>query len=171
MRVFSRAMPSAFDILGLPARFALDERELERRYRERARALHPDRVGGAAIGDAVDLNAAYRTLKDDLTRARALLDARGSGLAEEGRREDPELLVTVMELREALERARDRGDETAIAALATRARGDYEAARDRLAAALDANDHESAERHLARMRYYRRLLDEVDAIEDANLVG
>ena len=37
-------MPTHFERLGLPARFALDPEALERSYLERSRALHEDRV-------------------------------------------------------------------------------------------------------------------------------
>lgn len=164
-------MSSYFEILGVPPRFELDAALLERRYRDLSRALHPDRAGSASAGEAVDLNVAYHALRDELTRGRALLDALGSRVEGSAREEDPEFLVTIMELREALSDARDRGDEAGIEALAARVKETYRGVRAELIGALDAGDHMAAERHLARMRYYRRFLDEVDAIEDANLAG
>ena len=34
------------ELLGVPALFALDEQELEKRHRDLSRALHPDRYAG-----------------------------------------------------------------------------------------------------------------------------
>ena len=38
-------MTDYFELLGLPRRFAVDLAELERRYLELSREVHPDRAG------------------------------------------------------------------------------------------------------------------------------
>ncbi|GAB4201351.1 MAG: Fe-S protein assembly co-chaperone HscB [Sandaracinaceae bacterium] len=167
-------MRSPFDILGVEPRFDLDLAALERRFRELSKLHHPDR--GAAgrtpaerresLGKAMDLNEAYRTLRDDLTRARAVLAAQGVEVTGEERADDPGFLLEVMELREGLGEARERADLATVRRLAAEVRAAYEAARAALSIALERRDHADARRALGRMRYYRRFLDEVDVIEE-----
>jgi len=159
-------VPTPFEILGVEASFDLDVAALEKRFRELSREVHPDRNRRAELGHAMDLNAAYRTLKDDLTRARAVLGARGVEVGGEERSDDPEFLMEVMELREALGEAREAGDLATVAKLATRVRGAYDEARSVLSRTLAAHDHTGARAALGRMRYFRRFLDEVDVIEE-----
>jgi molecular chaperone HscB len=108
-------MSDPFKILGLSPSFALDERTLEERQRELNRALHPDRHAGKspaerrqALSRAMDINLAYRTLRDPATRAEALLEL--LGVSALGDREktiaDPALLGEMLERREQLEEAR-----------------------------------------------------------------
>lgn len=163
-------MKSPFDILGVEPRFELDLPMLERRFRELSREVHPDRSRREDLGASIDLNAAYRALKDDLTRARAVLEAQGAATGDE-RADDPAFLMEIMELREALGDAREARDLEKVSVLAGQVRASYAASRDALARALEARDHASAKHHLGRMRYYRRFLDEVDVIEEEALTG
>ena len=62
-----------FSLLGLPREFELDARELERRFRELSRQLHPDRFARAeprerrlSLERATRLNDALRALRPDL---------------------------------------------------------------------------------------------------------
>ncbi len=160
-------MQSPFEILGVEARFDLDVAALEKRYRELSREAHPDSKRAAAIGASIDLNAAYRALKDDLTRGRALLEARGVVMGED-RENDPAFLMEIMELREALGDARDAKDLGKVLVLATRVRGFYDTSKKALLAAFASSDHATAKHHLGRLRYYRRFLDEVDVIQEEN---
>lgn len=162
-----------FSTLGLPARYDLTEAEIERRYRDLQRTLHPDRMVGRpaqerriALGKAVEVNEAYRTLRDDLARAQALLTLRGHEAREQ--QPDPEFLMEVMERREALSDARDAKDHAAIAKLADAVRRDGAAARAKLVELFGENDSPLATLAdvLGRMRYYRRFLDEVEAFEE-----
>lgn len=67
-------MPSdAFALLGLPARAALDEAELQSAWLQAARAAHPDQEGGDAAL-AAGLNQALDTLKSPVTRLKHLLE-------------------------------------------------------------------------------------------------
>jgi molecular chaperone HscB len=110
-------MTDYFEVLGLRRGFAIDLAELERHYLERSRAVHPDRVAGAAAaeersaaaGQAMELNQAYRALKRDLPRAEHLLRLEGVTIGD-NQPVAPELLAEMLELREELAEARETGD-------------------------------------------------------------
>ena len=75
-----------FAALGVPRRFAQDAAELERRFRERARAFHPDRFARAparerriALERSARLNEAHRTLVPPRRRAGYLLQLLAAG--------------------------------------------------------------------------------------------
>lgn len=165
-----------FRTLGLPARFDLDPQEIERRYRELQKALHPDRFVGASaqerrisLGKAVEVNEAYRTLRDDLARARALLALRGLDV-KDGTPSDPEFLMEVMERREALSEARSARDLVRVRGLADAVRAQDERARAEITKLFDAGAEPSRIADvLSKMRYYRRFLDEVEVIEEEAL--
>jgi len=106
-----------FHLLGLSRRYEIDEAELERRFLELSRALHPDYF--AAHGENVlmvsmqltsKLNEAYRVLKDPLQRAGYLLELFGGPTAAADKSVPEGLLPEMMLLREQLEEARLRGD-------------------------------------------------------------
>lgn len=159
-----------FATLGLPLQFDLDVNELERRYRELQRALHPDKhidAGAlerrASLSRAVEVNEAYRILRDELTRASALLAAHGVSASSESKA-DPELLMEVMELREALSDARAANDQARIDKLAAEVRVLESTTRVSMKDAFATSDWKRASTQWTRMRYLRRFLDEVNAI-------
>lgn len=171
-------MTDPFEALGLPRKFALAPGELDARVRELQRVLHPDRhtqaspsERRAALSRAVTVNEAYRTLRDDLSRAEALLRARGVP-TEAGPSGEPAFLLEVMELREALADAKARHDREALTRLGDGVRRDAQKARDEIAAALDERDRPAeAAAPLARLRYYRRFLDEHEVALEALAAG
>jgi molecular chaperone HscB len=102
-------------LFGLPARFEVDGEALERSYRDIQSRVHPDRFAHA--GDAerraslqwtTRVNEAYRTLRDPVQRAKHLLELQGVDVAFETNTAMPQdFLMQQMELREALEDAKD----------------------------------------------------------------
>jgi molecular chaperone HscB len=173
-----------FATLGLPRQYDLDKAALDRRYRDLQQTLHPDRHASAppaeravTLQKAVGVNEAYRVLRDDLKRGEALLALLGGRV--DTQTADPELLMEMMELREALTEARAAGDATEVARLAAQVEQKAVAARQELTstfAALPTAGPASAETALAtaqgllgRLRYYRRFQDEVTQFEDEAL--
>lgn len=170
---------SPFERLGLPLRYDLSTAEIEKAYRELQRALHPDKFAyapaserRAALSAAIEVNEAYRVLKDELSRADALLKALGAETGDAKAPADPAFLMEVMELREELSEARSKKNANVVEALASR----IEAERDGVLAkvskafgALVAGDSSEVSQLaplLGRLRYYRRFLDEVADIRD-----
>ncbi len=162
-----------FTTLGLPAVYSLDRDALEQRYRDLQRALHPDRFTSApaterrmALSKAVEVNAAYRLLRDDLQRAEALVALRCGPST--GDAADPDFLMTIMELREALSEAKATADLTTVRRLASRVETAQAQAQQTFARTLDTDPLDAAalRQSLSALKYYRRFLDEVAVIED-----
>ena len=133
-----------FTLLGLPRAFPLDMTELDARFRELQREVHPDRFAAADDASrrasmmlATQINAAYQTLRSPLKRATYLLELAGIDVgAESNTAMSPEFLMHQMLWREQLDEARAEGDAAALAGLQAdidQAVGD---AYERLAGAL-----------------------------------
>ncbi|BBK31470.1 hypothetical protein STHU_21040 [Allostella humosa] len=154
-----------FARLGLARRFDIEPAALDRAYFTRQRLFHPDRFAGrsareGAIAESrsVSLNAAYETLRDPLRRAGYLLELAGHPVAGDGATiADPELLVEVMERREALSEA---ATAEAVTAIVVDTREESRAAHAALAAALAEADYPAARRHATRLRYLAKIADE-----------
>ncbi|PWN47932.1 Co-chaperone Hsc20 [Violaceomyces palustris] len=100
----------------------VDAKELKRVWRLRMAVTHPDRMVGRSdkeqqIGaqQSALINRAYETLLNPLLRAQYLLDRHHAApVSETDSLEDPELLMEVMELREALEDAGSEEEANAV---------------------------------------------------------
>jgi len=116
----------------------------------------------------VQLNEAWRTLKDPFKRAEYLLALSGVSLAKEV---PPALLMETLELREELSEARAAGDDTRVQAMARAMRARVEAAMHAVAAGLASGDLARVAAELVALRYYRRFMDEVALHDDAVAEG
>ncbi|MEP7049997.1 MAG: Fe-S protein assembly co-chaperone HscB [Pseudomonadota bacterium] len=165
-----------FEALGVEPVFGLDLGLLEQRHRDLSRALHPDRhaASGAAerrmaLGRAIEVNEAFRALKDPVRRAQALL-ARGGMETGEGKEPpaSPALLMTVMERREALAEIRSSQDAVALARLIAEVRNEETRVQAALAQDFAAPSPNTAEilKTIGELRYYRRFLEEAQTIAD-----
>ncbi len=155
-----------FTRLGLKAGFSVDPAEIDRRYFDLQRRLHPDRFAtrtpkerALSQQQATSLNDAYETLKDPLKRADYLLKLRGMDVLAEGCNlvNDPELLMEAMERREALAEARTPAD---VDAIIRETRTDIDACIVGLDRAFGDGDNEAAGRLTTRLKYLQKLADE-----------
>jgi molecular chaperone HscB len=107
-----------FELFGLPVGYILDSHSLAERYRELQRVVHPDRFANASdqerrlsVQGAALINEAYETLKDPVARASYLLTLHGIEMdAQNESTQDMAFLMQQMELREALEEARNQAE-------------------------------------------------------------
>jgi molecular chaperone HscB len=102
-----------FAALGLPRKLALDSRELENRYHEAGRRIHPDRFAGtvpsvrqASLRSTALLTRSYRTLRDPVSRGRYWLELQGEKLAENNKSVPPDLAEMVFDVQEQLSELR-----------------------------------------------------------------
>jgi len=169
----------AFDVLALKPAFELDPTQLEQRYRDLQKQLHPDKFAQASASEkraslarAVDVNQAYRALRDEIKRAEILL-TRWTGAQSGTETTDPGLLMEVMELREGLAEAKAARDMRAVDALKSdvsarerSAASTLREAFDVLARGSDGAARAEAHRALSQLRYYRRFQEEVARFEE-----
>jgi molecular chaperone HscB len=180
-------MPNPFETLGLAPTFAIDATDLEQRQRELNRAVHPDRHAGnspaqrrEALSRAMDVNQAYRTLRDPATRAEALFELLGVDPLASSMVTDPALLGDMMEQRELLDEVRRHKDVERLRSLKS-SMGDRQ--RQIVLALGQAfepllppgtspgkpsqhADLELTRRLFTELKYVRRFSEEVAAIED-----
>jgi molecular chaperone HscB len=103
-----------YAVLGLTRRLALDVADLETRWHDLSRAVHPDRhqIAGErdrelSLAAAAAANRAYRTLRDPVARGRYWLELHGRSLGQDNNRVPPALAAEVFETQERLEELRD----------------------------------------------------------------
>jgi len=109
-----------YQLFGVPRQLNISLDDLQKRYYELSRQLHPDRFmrkteaeRQRALDMSSALNDANRTLKDPIKRAQYLLKLEGFDVGEQGSKDvPPELLEEVFELNMALEEMRG-GDDSA----------------------------------------------------------
>jgi len=171
-----------FAVFGIPQGFALDVVELEHRYKELTRILHPDRFARAdprarraSLDRSVQLNEAWQILKDPIRRAEYLLSLHGVDVGERGGTaragqlvEQPTLpvpqvlLMEVLELREVLADAHNAKDVHETEALIAKVRSRLGVVMDDVAKGFAAAEPDlpTIAARLVTVRYYRRFLDE-----------
>jgi molecular chaperone HscB len=106
-------------------------------------------------------------LRDPIRRAQALLALRGVTLTE-GREPpaDPELLMEMLEQREALDEAKQAKDLARIHTLAKSIEGRARAVEGELSSGFAQGLAVELVGKVGELRFFRRFLDEVSAIED-----
>jgi molecular chaperone HscB len=167
-----------YELLGLARSLNLSLDDLQRRYYDLSRQLHPDRFmrkpeaeRQQALEMSSTLNDAYRTLKEPIKRAHYLLTLEGFDMGEQRSKDvPPELLEEVFELNMALEEMRG-GDDSARSQLGeaegnfTKLLGDVDRELDSLFSQYDENPSRDAlakiRGALNRRKYIQNLVDEV----------
>ncbi|MEO8797532.1 MAG: Fe-S protein assembly co-chaperone HscB [Polyangiaceae bacterium] len=168
-----------FEVLGIEPRYDIDLKLVEKRHRELSKALHPDKFaqdGASArresLERATQVNEAWRIVRDPIRRAEALFALAGIKVGETNEpKSDQAFLMDMMEMREALSEARETKDLGKVRALAEDAETREAAAKKAISAAIcvgnDTGVLARALPKLGELRFYRRMLEDVTAIEDA----
>lgn len=175
-------MNDPFDTLGIDPRFDLDLKAVEARHRELSKALHPDRYAQApaaerrmALSRAIEVNEAWRAIRDPIKRAEALFRHIGVPAGETAEpNPSTDLLMEMMEAREELlDAARAKNMEAVhnlYLKMSLREREVLSAlGRGFTEAGASTEAARKLTHHLGELRYLRRFLDEVAAIEEAAL--
>ncbi len=160
-----------FTLLGLPRSFRLDRAWLDKRYREIAAQVHPDKFTQAGDAErrvslqwATRLNEAYQTLKKPLSRAQYLLALAGHELAAENNTAMPsEFLMEQMEWREAVAEARLARAHDELEQLHYRVKQRMNTRYEQLGELLDdRQDFEEAADRVRRLMFLEKLLFDID---------
>lgn len=160
-----------FTLLGVPKRFGLVQADLDSRFREMQRAVHPDRFAAsddasrrASMMLATRINEGYQTLRSPLKRASYLLHLAGVDVgAESNTAMPPEFLMQQMLWREQVADARAENDLPNLTHIQTEISEEIRDAYDALGAALDgAADLNVAAETIRRLMFLEKLVDEID---------
>ena len=171
---------SHFQVLGLVPDFNLDLSEAERAYKKLSRQLHPDRFvrKGAnaktyALRHSVQLNDAWRVLKDNHRRAAYMLDlagvrvddARVHRVMPDGTEQPIEMpksfLFETVEMQEELAEAKETGNQALLDKMKAEADAELSASYEKTAAGLSAGTEAglaSAAIAFMKTRFLRRFL-------------
>lgn len=156
-----------FKLFGLPVRYALDRAELDERWKQLQRQVHPDRFAAqgaaaqrVAMQWSVRINEAYQRLKDPLKRAAYWCELQGVPVNAENNTAMPaSFLMRQMEWREALDEA-DGAD--ALDALLAEARNARQQALTTLTQLIDEEANPTAAVQQVRaLMFVERFTDEV----------
>ena len=155
-----------FELFGLPARFDVDLAQLDIRYRELQREVHPDRFAAAPDAErrvsmqlATRVNEAYQTLKSPLKRAVYILQLRGVDPKLETNTAMPsEFLMEQISWRERIEAGSEEPE--ALLRLQAGLRDESRKIYETLHGQLDERRDDEAASQTARMLMFYEKLDE-----------
>lgn len=166
-----------YALFGLAPAYAIDEAALSAAYKSLQQTVHPDRFANASEADkraamqsSAQVNEAYKTLRDPLSRAAYLCELKGEPIkAERHTAMPPAFLMQQLHWREALADAQTASDENAINALEQEVSAAQREGYAELARLLDAhkNFHAAATQVRALMfidKFSRDVADALDAL-------
>ncbi len=170
-------------VLGLPVRYEVDLAAAEAAFKALSRQVHPDRFAKAdprarkaALGRTVQLNDAWKTIKDPVARAEHMLARAGvdtgrgdggdiGGMKTREVMAPPAFLLEILELNDELAAAKRAGDSVKVAFMAEEMRGKLAESMRVIAAGLEAGtpqDLQTAARAVVALRYQKRFLDSAE---------
>ncbi|HIF9273495.1 TPA: co-chaperone HscB [Photobacterium damselae] len=164
-----------FELFGLPFLFALDSQELSTQFRELQRHFHPDNFAMASERDrmmamqkAAQINDAFQTLKNPISRAEYMLSERDEDIrGEQKTLQDMDFLMQQMELREALEAiAEQKEPESALADFDQQVSSMYRSYLQQLEQLLNQEQWPLAADCVRKLKFIAKLRDEVEQLED-----
>ncbi|CAJ1967307.1 unnamed protein product [Sphenostylis stenocarpa] len=154
-----------FQIFGVERKYDQEGENLEGKYKEWQKKLHPDLVHSKSKKErdfAAEQSArvidAYRTLSKPLSRGIYLLKLNGVEIDEEQTISDPELLAEIMEIRETVEEATD---SEALNLILSQMQEKLQNWSNTFGHAFQNRNFEEAKLAIRRMTYYSRVIDEV----------
>lgn len=167
-----------FATLGVERSFEVDLKAVEKTHRDLSRALHPDKYAGSgaserrlALSRAVEVNEAWRIVRDPIRRAESLFELAGVAVGETSEpKPSGAFLMDMMDQREALDLAKTSRDQAAVLRLARDAEARAAATEATLAQGFRKGADKTAllplVRSLGELRFYRRFLQEVSEMEE-----
>ena len=105
-------MKNFFEIFAIPQRFEIDLEQLEQKYFQFQKHLHPDSASFADIEQSIVINEAYKILSDDFLRACYLLALKNIDIRHDENAIKPstETLIEILELQEKIAEISDRNE-------------------------------------------------------------
>lgn len=149
-----------FQFFGLPVSYDIDESALTRIYLEKQKTLHPDiSYSERAESASVELNTAYKTLMNPVSRAEHYLFARGASVVDELSTDFAEEMFRAHQEYSSLKNQNEKRDF--VASLKKR--------KEKLVSSLRAmeNDLEKFKKFTGLLRFISSFLEKSD-VEDVN---
>jgi len=154
-----------FQIFNLEPGYDVSTNDLERKYKDWQKKLHPDlfqcnseEEKENSAHQSAQVIKAYNVLLKPLSRAEYLLQLQGIPVDEEGTVTDPELLMEIMEVRESVE---DANNADTLETLQSKIQAKLEECRTSFSAAYERHDFASAVSSVQKMSYYERVNEEI----------
>ena len=160
---------NAFDVLGVPEKFKIDEADLKKRYRKLMNEYHPDRNRQSAADEQDEMRdkssavtQAYQELTSPHKRAAHLMALRGKPMDETLSQNvvGMEFLMQVMEVREEVDNVEPGSDEGLRPLLAENEKRIAETCND-LEKAHEIGDLDRALQLTARLQYWNRVTETI----------
>ncbi|XP_010789231.1 iron-sulfur cluster co-chaperone protein HscB isoform X2 [Notothenia coriiceps] len=157
---------SLFNIMDCDYKFSLDTHKLQKRYLHLQRSLHPDNFSQKSVEEqeysesySALVNKAYHTLLKPLSRGLYMLELKGM-VIEEGTDSgaDPEFLMELMEINEALDEVKTPEEANKIG---QHTKGKQAVLTEEIDAALLKGELQSAKALLAQMKYFANIEEKV----------
>ncbi|EAS44387.1 co-chaperone HscB [Photobacterium profundum] len=164
-----------FELFRLPFQFELDGGLLSTQFRELQRRFHPDNFATASERDrlmsvqkAAQINDAFQTLKNPISRAEYMLSEQDMDIrGEQKTLQDPEFLMQQMELREELEDISDASDpESALFDFEQQITVLYKSQLSTLEQLLNQEDWEEAADAVRKLKFIDKLRYEIERLEE-----
>mmetsp|Transcript_30552 Transcript_30552/g.93390 ORF Transcript_30552/g.93390 Transcript_30552/m.93390 type:complete len:274 (-) Transcript_30552:39-860(-) len=164
------AATNEFEVLGVPVDVGVDLRALEANMRALQRRLHPDKFAQASAEERLRaeeassrVNTSYAVVKDPLLRANRAISLKlgRDVLNEEALDVDMELLMEVMEVREAVEETEDL---EALHRVKAENNAKMRATHSRVIDHYRRGDYDAAAKELIRLQYYSKIRTEIFAV-------
>lgn len=154
-----------FQIFNLKPGYDVSTNDLERKYKDWQKKLHPDlfqcnseqEKENSAQQSAQVINA-YSVLRRPLSRADYLLQLQGIHVDKEGTVTDSELVMEIMEVRESVE---DANNADTLKILQSKIQAKLEECRTSFSTAYERHDFASAVSSVQKMSYYERVNEEI----------
>ncbi|CAM3907771.1 Fe-S protein assembly co-chaperone HscB [Avibacterium endocarditidis] len=167
-------MNNPFALFDLPVAFSLDLDLLNNRYLALQKSLHPDNFAHRstqeqrlAMQKSAEVNDALQILKDPIARADSIIALHlGNQNVEEKTSQDMAFLMQQMQWREELEDIEQQKDSDALMQFSDQISAQRQEILILLNTALSAQDWAKAQMLTDRLRFIKKLLLEVERIED-----
>ncbi len=168
-------MQNPFELFGLNVAFQLDSTLLSERYLALQKELHPDNFASkssaeqmAAVQKSADVNQALQTLKDPILRAEAIIEIHTgkSKNLEENSMRDVAFLMQQMEWHETLENIEQAQDEDKLATFLTQIKTEQKVVLQQLEQTLEALQWQQANALTDRLRYFKKLIIQIEKVEE-----
>ncbi|MFQ1014138.1 Fe-S protein assembly co-chaperone HscB [Avibacterium paragallinarum] len=167
-------MNNPFALFDLPVAFSLDQAQLNTRYLALQKSLHPDNFAHRstqeqrlAMQKSAEVNDALQILKDPIARADCIIALHlGNQNGEEKTNHDMAFLMQQMQWREQLEDIEQAQNTTELEAFRDEIEQHQREILAQLSTALSDQNWEQAQQLTDRLRFIKKLLLEVERIED-----